>query len=151
MYQESCESVKRERDDLQFQLDREREDRERRQQRERQEREQQRAEPRRRANPSNRLYSGEIDDFEEAARLHVAACQQEITSPVAGDNEEMRQAIESCNKTMSESILQAQRAQVIYERITSETERRIAEALRAEGLDDWATCLESGDYSGMAI
>lgn len=151
MYRESCETIKRERDDLQFQVDREREERERRQERERQEREQQREESRRRANPSNRLYSGEIDDFEEATRLHVAACQQEITSPVADDNEEMRRAIESCNKTMGDSILQAQRAQAIYDRITSETEKRITEALRAEGLDDWATCLESGDYSRMAI
>ena len=151
MGSESCESIKRERDDLQFQLDREREDRERRQETERREREQQRAEVRRRANPSNRLYSGEIDDFREATWLHVAACQQEITSPVADDNEEMRRAIESCNKTMSESILRAQRAQAIYDQITSETEKRIAEALRAEALDDWATCLESGDYSRMAI
>lgn len=151
MYRETCEAVKRERDDLRDQLDAERDRREREAQRERDERERQRAEFRRRANPSNRLYNGEVSDFGEAVRCHVAACQQEITSPDADDNEEMRRSIESCNKSMSESINQARRAQAIYDRITSETEKRIAEALRAEDLDDWATCLESGDYSRMAI
>jgi hypothetical protein len=143
--------VKRERDDLRYQLDQERDDRERRQQREREERDQQRAEMRRRANPSNRLYSGEVEDFTEATRLHAAACQQEITRPAPDDNEEMRKTIESCNRTMSESISQALRAQAIYYKITRETNERISEALRAEDLDVWAECLESGDYSRMAI
>lgn len=151
MYQESCETIKRERDDLQFQLDREREDRERRQQREREEREQQRIEQRRRANPSNRLYNGEVEDFGEAVRCHVAACRQEITSPAPDDDEDMRRTIESCNQTMNESIAQAHRAKEIYDQITSETESRIVEALRTEDLDAWADALASGDYSRMAI
>lgn len=148
---ESYETIKRERDDLQYQLDQEREDRERRQRREREETEGRRKEIRQRANPSNRLYSGEVGDFTEATRLHAAACQQEITSPAQDDDEEMRKTIESCNRTMSESISQALRAQAIYDKIIRETNERIAEALRAEELDAWAECLESGDYSRMAI
>lgn len=151
MYGESCETIKRERDDLQFQLDAEREERRRRQRREHEEAEERRKEIQRRANPSNRLYNGEVVDFDEAVLCHVAACQREITSPAADDGEGMREAIESCNRSMGESIAQAHRAQAIYDQITSETEKRIGEALRAEGLDDWATCLESGDYSRMAI
>ena len=151
MYGESCESIKRERDDLRYQLDQERDDRERRERQEREQRDRQREEIRRRANPSNRLYNGEVEDFGEAVRCHVAACRQEITSPAPDDDEDMRRTIESCNKTMNESIAQAHRAKEIHDQITSETEQRIAEALRTEGLDDWATCLESGDYSRMAI
>lgn len=148
---ESCESVKRERDDLRFQLDAEREERERQQERERREREQQRIEARRRASPSNRLYNGEVADFDDAVRCHVAACQQEITSPAADDDEDMRQTIENCNQTLNKSIAQAHRARAIYDQIASETEKRIAEALRSESLNDWANCLESGDYSPMAV
>lgn len=151
MFQESCESIKRERDDLRDQVETERHERERRQQCERDERDRQRAEARRRANPSNRLYNGEVADFDEAVNCHVAACQQEITSPDADDSEEMRKSIEHCNQSLTESMTRARRAQSVYDQITSETEKRIAEALRAEGLDDWATCLESGDYSRMAI
>lgn len=151
MYGESCESVKRERDDLRYELEWEREDRERRERQEREGRDRQREEMRWRANPSNRLYNGEVNDFGEAVRCHVAACWQEITSPAPDDDEHMRSTIESCNKTMNESIAQAHRAKEIYDQITSETEQRIAEALRAEDLDEWADALTSGDYSRMAI
>lgn len=151
MYRESCDAVRRERDDLRHQVEQEREERERRQRREREEHEQQRLEQRRRANPSNRLYNGEVSDFHEAVRCHVAACEQEVMSPDQDDDEEMRRTIESCNKTMGEAISRAYRANAIYDRITRETNERIAEALRTEGLDDWADALSNGDYSRMAI
>lgn len=158
MYGQTCESVKRECDrlkrdleDIRYQQELESERQYREQVRERENRQREREEARRRAMPSNRLYHGEVTDFREAVRCHVAACEQEIVSPLADDDEEMRRTVERCNKTMSESILRAQKAGETYDRITRETHARIAEALRAAGLEEWATCLESGDYSSMAI
>jgi hypothetical protein len=151
---QSCESIKRERDDLQRQMDDMRSEAEReseRQYRERETRRREREEERRRQTPSNRLYHGDVTGFGEAVDCHIAACQQEITSPEPGDSEDLRATIERCNNTMNKSISEASRAKEIYHQITSETEARIAQALRVEGLTDWAECLESGDYSSMAI
>lgn len=52
---------------------------------------------------------------------------------------------------MNESIAQANKARQIYDQITAETEARIVQALTDAGLSEWAECLESGDYSAMAI
>lgn len=105
----------------------------------------------RRRLPSNRLYHGEVTDFSEAVTCHIAACQQEITTPYADDDDDTRRITESCNRTMRESIAEATRAQEIYDRITAETENRIVQALNEAGLNDWAQCLENDDYSPMAI
>jgi hypothetical protein len=105
----------------------------------------------RRRLPSNRLYHGEVTDFSDAVNCHIAACEQEITSAHPDDDDVMRKTIESCNRTMSESIAEAKRAREIYDRITAETENRIVEALNEAGLTDWARCLQNDDYSPMAI
>lgn len=152
---ESCETIKRERDDLRSQLDAERDERERHWEHERRVREQQRAEARRRANPSNRLYNGDASGFEEATRLHVLACESErdceSMKPTPDDDEKERGVLAGITANLNESIEKANRARAIHNKITEETKQRIVEALNAEGLDDWANCLESGDYSSMAI
>lgn len=155
MYRETCDAVKRERDDLRDQLADERDRRERQEERDRDERERQRKERQRAMSPSNRLYNGDVSDFEEAARLHVMACESErdceSMKPTPDDDEKERSVLAGITANLNESIEKANRARAIYRQITAETKTRIAEALRAEDLDDWATCLESGDYSGMAI
>lgn len=152
--QQSCESLKRERDELKreveearYEAERESERRDRERQTQRQEREQER----RRQLPSNRLYNGDVTDFEEAVQCHIAACEQEVAIPEPDDSDGLRDTITRCNQTMRESIGRAGRARAVYQRITAETEERITAALRDEGLEEWATCLESGDYSSMAI
>lgn len=115
------------------------------------ERRRQTKEDMRRRLPTNRLYHGDVTDFSEAVGCHIAACENEITSPQPDDDESMRKTIEHCNQTMSESIAQANKARQIYDQITAETEARIVEALTTAGLTEWAECLESGDYSPMAI
>jgi len=115
------------------------------------ERRRQAKEDMRRRLPTNRLYHGDVTDFSEAVGCHIAACQNEITSPHPGDDDDMIRTIEHCNQSMSESIAQANKARQIYDQITAETETRIVEALTSAGLTEWAECLESGDYSPMAI
>jgi hypothetical protein len=104
-----------------------------------------------RRTPSNRLFNGEVTDFADAVRCHIAACEAEMTTLRPDEGEEMRKTIESCNQTMREAITRANQARQIYDRITAETETRIVEALQAAGLTEFADCLESGDYSPMAI
>lgn len=105
----------------------------------------------RRCQPSNRLHNGDVTDFSDAVSCHISACQQEIDVPRPDDDEEMRRTIEHCNTTMRESISRAKQARALYDHITAETKTRISEALTNAGLTDWAECLESGDYSSMAI
>ncbi len=105
----------------------------------------------RRRVPSNRLYNGDVTDFSDAVSCHISACEHEIETPRSDDDEEMRRTIERCNTTMKESIRRANHARAIYAQITAETKTRISEALTNAGLTDWAECLESGDYSSMAI
>lgn len=105
----------------------------------------------RRGQPSNRLYHGDVTDFSDAVNCHITACQHEIEIPRPDDDEDMRRTIERCNTTMTESITRAKQARHIYDQITAETRTRIAEALKNASLTDWAECLETGDYSPMAI
>ena len=105
----------------------------------------------RRRQPSNRLYYGDVTDFSDAIACHISACQQEIETPRLDDDDDMRRTIESSNRSMRESINRAKQARHIYERITAETKSRISEELTNDDLTDWAECLESGDYSSMAI
>lgn len=153
--QESCETIRRERDDLRRELDDQRHEAERKSDQEYRERERQRKERERAMSPSNRLYNGEVSDFEEATRLHVMACESErdcgSMKPTPDDDDKERAVLAGITANLNESIEQASRARAIYHKITEETKARIVEALTAEGLDDWATCLESGDYSSMAI
>ena len=106
---------------------------------------------RRRRQPSNRLYNGDVTDFSDAVSCHISACEHEIESPRVDDDEDMRRTIERCNTTMRESISRAKQASAIYEQITAETHIRISQALTDAGLSDWAECLVTGDYSSMAI
>ena len=105
----------------------------------------------RRGQPSNRLYHGDVTDFSDAVNCHITACQHEIEIPRPDDDEDMRRTIERCNTTMTESITRAKQARHIYDQITAETRTRISEALTNAGLTDWAECLDTGDYSPMAI
>jgi hypothetical protein len=105
----------------------------------------------RRRQPSNRLYNGDVTDFSDAVSCHISACEQEMQTPRPDDDDDMRRTIERCNTTMRESISRAKQAHAIYDQITAETKTRISDALTNAGLTDWAECLNSGDYSSMAI
>ena len=82
MRSETCESIKRDRDYLQQQLDDQRrvaEESAERQWRERQQRRREREEQRRRNSPSNRLYNGLVDSLPEATYCHIQACESELS------------------------------------------------------------------------
>lgn len=105
----------------------------------------------RRRQPSNRLYNGDVTTFSDAVSCHITACEHEIETAWPDDDDDMRRTIERCNVTMRESISRANQARAIYDQITAETTKRISDALTHAGLTDWAECLETGDYSSMAI
>ena len=152
---ESCEAIKRERDDLRRELDDQRYQAELKAEQGYRERERRRKERQRAMSPSNRLYNGGVSDFKEATRLHVMACESErdceSMKPTPDDDERERSILAGITANLNESIEKAKRAQAIYTKITEETNARVVEALKADGLEDWANCLESGDYSSMAI
>ena len=105
----------------------------------------------RRRQPSNRLYNGDVTTFSDAVSCQITACEQEIEPVWPDDDDVLRRTIERCNGTMRESISRANQARAIYDQIMAETTNRISDALTHAGLTDWAECLDTGDYSSMAI
>src|SRR5437868_13228727 len=130
-------------------LELERDHRRRESQRQQDERERERKESRRRNDPSNRLYNGDVSDFREAVACHTACLARELS---ASDGEVFDKELnERCNQTTRERIAAANKALEIYNTITAEALNRAAVALREAGLIDWADCLEQEDYSPMAV
>lgn len=102
--------------------------------------------------PSNRLYNGEVSDFREAVKLHIAACQQELELPWPDDDEALSKEIDDkCNQALRDSVARAQQASAVYNRIMRSAEAEVLKALKSEGLEDWAECFETADYSTLAI
>ena len=147
----TCE---RELEDARYEADRLRDQLERYERAERdreREREEQRKEQRRQNDPSNRLYNGDVTDFYDAVRCHISCLQREITHVLASDSEELQDCTRKCNETMREGMIAANKAREIYERVVTNARKNAAAEMRAAGLSDWADCVESGDYSRMAI
>jgi hypothetical protein len=115
------------------------------------ERDRQRDTERRQRDPSNRLYNGDVGDFSDAIRCHIACLQREIVSENPGEEPGLRELTKRTNATMREAISSANRACNIYDAVMRDAQSRVVADLRAAGLDDWADCLESGDYSSMAV
>jgi hypothetical protein len=146
-YERELEDARYEAERLRDQL----EAKERRDAREQREREERRKQERRERDPSNRLYNGDVRDFHEAVECHLACCQREITQLLEGDSPELRECTVKCNDAMREGIAKANSAREIYDRIVTDAKKNAVAAMREAGLTEWADCVESGDYSSMAI
>jgi len=98
---------------------------------------------RRESHPSNRLYNGEVADFREAIRCQIAALEIELRLS--------RQWDVKGSSIFQKSIADANRALEIYDRVMKDAEKQVVEELKKEKLDEYADCLNSGDYTGLAI
>jgi hypothetical protein len=148
------EKCQRELEDARYEAERLRdqlEAKERREAREQRDREEQRKRERRERDPSNRLYNGDVRDFHDAFQCHVVCCQREITPVLETDPPELRDCTVKCNDAMREGIAKANQAREIYDRIVTDAKKNAVAAMREAGLTEWADCVESGDYSSMAI
>lgn len=110
----------------------------------------------RKYHPSNRLYNGDVRTFREAIRTVEAACDferhiSEAYNASLGPDEQH----ERCPEDIFDDFKAvARQALAIYEREVGEAEQRAIAAMRATGNEDlrrFAACLESGEYSDLAI
>src|SRR5262245_42419958 len=151
---ETCTQIKRERDDLRRQIDDQRYEAEMEADRQYRQRERERKERQRQLNPSNRLYNGDVNDFETAVGCHIAACEEEKRSIVSlqqsDDDDQARKLDGQCKQSLNQSIDKAVRARAIYLIEIEKAYQQVAQELHDAGLEDWADCLKSGDYSSMA-
>jgi hypothetical protein len=142
------ERLKREERERRYELEAAQEARWERERRERMERDRQRQEEREAARPSNRLYRGDCESFEDAMNCLAAAARAEIVSDPQSDAER------KCNAAMAAYEARAARCRLEYAAAIQAAEADLIRRWRAAGdatLEEIADCLESGDYSPLAI
>jgi len=102
----------------------------------------------RKPHPSNDLQNREDLTFESAMTLYREQHRREfgMHHPDATPEE-----IQRSDEEMQAANLRVNTALEIYHRVMSEARKQIDAELRAADMEDFATALETGDYSGLAI
>lgn len=108
---------------------------------------------------SNRLYRGEVSDFQEAMDCVIAMCHQEKVRGVDGEGESLGDDLNSSLDNYAEAARRCrteyfQRVRVRLAAIEQELIGALADQWDATDNEDMqriAACLRSGDYSDLAI
>ena len=129
MYGQSCESLKRERDDLRYQVEDMRAEQERQREREQEESERRRRQLKEQI--SERLAS--VDNWQEAFQLGIPLIVREAQSEEADNHKYSEDPDWHVTHFFSDWLKQVQRAREIYGEVMSDVEKQIA-ALRLQGL-----------------
>ena len=108
---------------------------------------------------SNALYNGQARGFEDACDLAERAAHEEQRSMVRlqarfrSGPRTPAEAVEDADylRSLDEYAEQARRAKSIYRELLAGVTPAAVARLRAEGLDEFADALASGDWSKLAI